>query len=170
MTFHEYLPLQSTFRSESFPAYLADAAPAVFQPPERDLHPSSSVPTVAQSASRSFRCPSSRHQSRASTCRAENPNSTLRSVHGVPPTFDGLLRSRTLQAYFIPQPCSGFTLQGFNLQCRAVLSCPQPVPSCRSRRHPPAETVELCLPTPPATEVTPEELVSSSGLCSLHQV
>jgi len=99
-----------------------------------------------------------------------NPNPALRSVRGVPPTCDGLLRSRTSRAYFIPQPCSGFTLQGFDLWCRAVPSHPQPLPSCRSRRHPPAETVKHCQPPSPATEVAPEKAVSSSGRCSLHQV
>jgi hypothetical protein len=49
-------------------------------------------PTVAQSASRSFRCPSSRHQLGASTCCTEFPHSVLRAARGVPPTFDGLLR------------------------------------------------------------------------------
>lgn len=73
MTFHEYLPLQSTFRSKFFPACFADAAPADIQLPERNLPSTSSVPTVAQGASRSFRCPSSRRQLRASTCCAEIP-------------------------------------------------------------------------------------------------
>jgi len=73
LTFHEYLPLQSTFRSEFFPACFADPSSASAQPPERSLLPTNSVPTVAQGASRSFRCPSSRHQLRASTCRAEIP-------------------------------------------------------------------------------------------------
>jgi hypothetical protein len=36
-----------------------------------------------------------------------------------------------LRAYFIPQPCSGFALQGFIPRCGAVPDFPGLVPSCR---------------------------------------
>jgi len=140
-----------------------------FQPPERNLRPTNSnrqsrkAPlgvTVVPLHDTSREHPPVAWKSQFQTTFRPWRSSHLRRFAPLP----------TSQAYFIPQPCSGFSLQGFDLQCRAVPSHPQPVPSCRSQRHPLAETNELCQLTPPVAETTPEESASSSGLCSLHRV
>lgn len=140
MTFHEHLPLQSTFGPRIFPACFADTSLAFVQPPERDLPSTSSAPTVAQGASWSFRCPSSRHQLRASTCRAENPNSTLRSVPGVPPAFNGLLRSRSHRLVSSRSRVQGSPFRGLTSDaepCRVFLDlCPLAVHNATLRPKP----------------------------------
>lgn len=169
MTFHEHLPLQSFSRSGFFPACVADPSLAPYSPPKETFTNQLRTDSRARRLSEfplSLFTTSIEERPPA----AQRSHSTLRSVLGVPPAFDGFLRSLTSWACFIPQPCPGFSLQGFDLQCRAVPGRPRPVPSCRSRRHPTTEVVWLGLPSPPVTEVTPEEPVPSSRLCSLHRV
>jgi hypothetical protein len=134
------------FGPSIFPACFADASLEAAQPLERDLLSTSSAPTVAQGASWSFRCPSSRHQLGASTCRAENPNSTLRSVHGVPPAFNGLLHSRPHGLVSSRSRVQGSPFRGLTSDaepCRVILDlCPlavrdatrRPKPSCFASR------------------------------------
>jgi len=104
-----------------------------FRDPTQSLPPSS----------RDYRSPHASYDSASLGVRALITTSTksvhsLREVNHPPATFRPRRSSRprrltplsALQAYFIPQPCTGFALQGVVPRRGAVLGFPSRLPSC----------------------------------------
>jgi len=102
-----------------------------------------------QSASHGVFRPSSRHRPEASTESCTAPGRTLRSVLGVPPALDGLLRFRLCRLVSSCSRVQGFSLQGFVPRREAVpvftgQPCPRVVepPVTPARTGPPREALD----------------------------